>query len=102
MAKKVLRKCIGCLELKDRENLIKITKEHSTGEIIINPNTKIFGRSVYLCYNNSCIKDSLKKNKLAKFLKSNLSEDFKEKLQELNKEEIYDKGVKNRKKYEFR
>lgn len=80
MKREVLRKCIGCLQLKDRAQMIKITREHQTGEVIINPNSKIFGRSVYLCYNDSCIENSLKKNKLAKFLKTGLTEEFKEKL----------------------
>lgn len=80
MKKEVLRKCIGCFECKNREEMIKITREHSTDKIFINPNSKIFGRSVYLCYNNSCIENSLKKNKLAKFLKSNLDEEFKKRL----------------------
>lgn len=80
MKKEVLRKCIGCFELKTREELIKITREHQTGEIFINPNSKIFGRSVYLCYNKTCIENSLKKNKLSKFLKAAMTEEFKEKL----------------------
>lgn len=67
--------------------MIKITREHNTGEIFINPNSKIFGRSVYLCYNNTCIENSLKKNKLQKFLKANLDEEFKVKLRTIiNKE----------------
>ena len=32
----------------------------------INPDTKIFGRSVYLCYNKMCIEGALKKNKIQK------------------------------------
>ncbi len=80
MKQEVFRKCIGCFESKNREEMIKITREHETGEIFINPNSKIFGRSAYLCYNNSCIEKALKKNKLAKFLKAGFDEDFKEKL----------------------
>ena len=80
MSRKILRKCIGCFEIKAREEMIKITREYFTGEIFINPNSKIFGRSVYLCYNKTCIEHSLKKNKLAKFLKAKLTEDFKEKI----------------------
>lgn len=80
MAKEILRKCIGCFVAKNREEMIKITREHNTGEIFIMPNSKIFGRSVYLCYNKNCIENSLKKNKLAKFLKSRLTDEFKEKL----------------------
>ncbi|MFA7659517.1 MAG: YlxR family protein [Candidatus Gastranaerophilaceae bacterium] len=86
MTKEVLRKCIGCFESKNREEMIKITREYKTKEIFINPNSKIFGRSVYLCYNKTCIENSLKKNKLAKFLKANLSEEFKETLRTIHKE----------------
>lgn len=80
MEKEVLRKCIGCLQLQNRANMIKITRDSVTGEVFINPNSKIFGRSVYLCYNDSCVENSMKKNKLAKFLKANLTEEFKQKL----------------------
>jgi len=85
MTKQITRKCIGCFQDFNREDLIKITREHDTKEIFINPNTKIFGRSVYLCYNISCIEKSFKKNKLAKFLKADLTDDLKEKLTSISK-----------------
>lgn len=65
------RKCVGCGELKSRNELIKITKEHTSGDIVIAPNSKTFGRSVYLCYNQRCINDAFKKNRLNKSLKTN-------------------------------
>ena len=65
------RKCAGCGELKSREGMIKITKEHLTGEVIVNPDSKTFGRSVYLCYNQSCIEKAQKKNRLNRLLKTN-------------------------------
>ncbi|MBQ7126427.1 YlxR family protein [bacterium] len=65
------RKCVGCGELKSRNELIKITKEHKSGDIVIAPNSKTFGRSVYLCYNQRCINDAFKKNRLNKSLKTN-------------------------------
>ena len=86
MAKETLRKCIGCFELKNRDEMIKITKEHETKNIFVNPNSKIFGRSVYLCYNKSCVQSALKKNKLAKFLKANLTQELIDELQSFNKE----------------
>lgn len=86
MKKEITRKCIGCFEVKNRDDMIKITREGVTGKIFINPNSKIFGRSVYLCYNNTCIENSLKKNKLAKFLKANLTQELKETLTTIHKE----------------
>ena len=67
----VKRKCVGCGQLKDSKELIKITKNFLTGKVEINENSKIFGRSAYLCYNNECIKLAQKKNKLNKVLKTN-------------------------------
>lgn len=74
------RKCVGCGKIKNRENLIKITKENTHGTIVINPGNKIFGRSAYLCYNNSCIEAAFKKNKIAKILKASVPEDLKGRL----------------------
>ena len=84
--KENLRKCIGCNQITNRDEMIKITKESSTGQIFINPNSKIFGRSVYLCYNNSCIKDSLKKNRLARLLRTAITEELKTELETFHKE----------------
>ena len=69
---KNLRKCIGCGELKPRKDMIKITKEYATCEVVLNPNSKTFGRSAYLCYNQNCIEKAFKKNKISRVLKTNL------------------------------
>lgn len=76
----VERKCAGCGKLKNREELIKITKENLHGNVIINHSNKIFGRSVYLCYNNACIETAFKKNRISKVLKASVPEDLKGKL----------------------
>ena len=68
------RKCVGCGELKTRENLIRIMKTDKDG-LVVNPNSKIFGRSAYLCYNQSCIELALKKSKINKALKTNATLD---------------------------
>ena len=65
------RKCISCSELKPQAELIKITKEHDTGKIVIQPDSKIFGRSFYICKNEVCINTAFKKNKINKLIKCN-------------------------------
>lgn len=70
------RKCTGCMKILPRESLIKITSRHDDKKIIINPDKKTFGRSVYLCYNNDCITKAFKKNKISRFLKVKVSEGF--------------------------
>ena len=68
------RKCVGCGEFKPRENLIRIMKTDKDG-LVVNPNSKTFGRSAYLCYNQSCIELALKKSKINKALKTNAALD---------------------------
>ena len=71
------RKCIACGEIKPRSELIKITKEYTSGNIVVQPDSKTFGRSVYLCYNENCINAAIKKG-VNKLLKANISrEDLK-------------------------
>ena len=74
------RKCAGCGQIKNRKELIKITKQNPYGEIVLNPDSKIFGRSVYLCYNKSCIEAAFKKNRISKILKASVPEELKGKL----------------------
>ncbi len=74
------RKCIGCGEIKNRDNLIKITKEHIANTLVINGDSAVFGRSAYLCYNKSCIEKAFKKNKLQKILRTPVSEELKGKI----------------------
>lgn len=74
----VERKCVGCGKIKDRQELIKITKVDD--DIIVNPDSKKFGRSVYVCYNNVCIENTFKKNRISKILKTSIPEDLKGKL----------------------
>ena len=71
------RKCVGCGTIKDRGELIKITAQNPHNDIIVNGGSKIFGRSAYLCYNNTCIENAFKKNKLKKALRTPIKEDLK-------------------------
>ena len=72
----VLRKCCACGKIIDRTNLIKILKDHKTGDIIINPNSKTFGRSIYLCKTEECLKLAIKKKRL-KHLPENIIDNLK-------------------------
>ena len=68
----VMRKCISCRETYDRNNLLRITKDHKLG-IFLN---KGMGRSAYICKSKECYNDSKIKKKLQKALKTNLEPDF--------------------------
>ena len=74
------RKCVGCGIIKDRNELIKITAQNPHCNIVINGGSKIFGRSAYLCYNNTCIENAFKKDKLKRALKAPVTQELKGKL----------------------
>lgn len=74
------RKCVGCGTIKNRGELIKITAQNPLGDIIVNGGSKIFGRSAYLCYNNTCIENAFKKDKLKRVLKAPVPQELKGKL----------------------
>ena len=69
------RRCAGCWQIKDRKDLIRIT--NVAGTPVISPNSTTFGRSVYLCYNKSCIEAVFKKNKISKLLKTPVPNELK-------------------------
>jgi len=63
--------------MKPRSEMVKVTKDFQSGEVILNPDSKTFGRSAYLCYNRSCIEIVLKKKKINKALRTNADVDLK-------------------------
>lgn len=65
------RKCAACKKLQDADLMHKITKNFETGELFLNPNSKVLGRSVYVCKNEECIKLLIKKKRIKFALKTN-------------------------------
>ena len=47
MTIKQLRKCAGCGELKPRKDMIKITKDRFSEEVVINPIQELIDRKYY-------------------------------------------------------
>ena len=68
----VMRICISCRKTFDRNQLIKITKDHKQGIVF----QKGMGRSAYICKSKKCYSDSKIKKKLQKALKSSLEPEF--------------------------
>ena len=68
----VMRICISCRKTYDRENLLRITKDHKRGIMF----DKGMGRSAYICKSKTCFSDSKIKKKLQKALKTFLKTEF--------------------------
>ena len=68
----VMRLCISCRKTYDRNDLLKITKDHKQGIIF----QKGMGRSAYICKSIKCYSDPKIKKKLQKALKTFLEPEF--------------------------
>jgi predicted RNA-binding protein YlxR (DUF448 family) len=64
------RLCIGCYNLYNVNELIKI--KINNNRIFINPEFYLSGRSAYLCYNMECMFKAKKNKKLEKSLKNKI------------------------------
>ncbi len=70
------RQCRGCKKKFNRELLIKITLNNNN--LYINPDSKITGRSVYVCNCPDCILSLIKQKGIKRGLKFNMEDKIKE------------------------
>lgn len=74
------RKCIACGKIKNKIELIKITCEYKTKDVVIQPDNKTFGHSCYICKNELCINRAVKRGKIFKILRVKSIENFDKKI----------------------
>lgn len=81
MKKTPLRMCVGCREMKEKRELLRIvrTPEHS-GEIDLTG--KKSGRGAYICNDPACLKKARKSKALERALNVTLDEDVYLRLEE--------------------
>ncbi|OQC16477.1 MAG: hypothetical protein BWX72_00612 [Firmicutes bacterium ADurb.Bin080] len=72
---KETRTCIACKSKKDKNDCIRIAKLNN-GEIYVDEESKLGGRGVYICQENTCIKKVISKNLLNKSFKINVKKDI--------------------------
>lgn len=71
MIKKIpLRKCTGCLEMKDKRSLLRIVKSSSHSDFFIDLSGKASGRGAYICNNINCFEKAFKNKGLERSFKS--------------------------------
>ena len=81
MLKKIpLRMCLGCREMKPKNDLIRVVKSPDD-EISFDPVGKKPGRGAYVCKDINCFKKVTKSNALARALKMQIPEETMNELQ---------------------
>lgn len=76
-----LRKCVGCNEMKDKKELIRIVKS-SDGEINVDSTGKMGGRGAYICKNVKCFDAAVKAKRLEKAFKGKIPDEIYNSLRE--------------------
>lgn len=61
--KQPMRMCVGCGEMKEKRELIRVVKS-ADGEISLDKTGKKNGRGAYLCHNAECLKKARKSKRI--------------------------------------
>lgn len=75
------RKCVGCNEMKDKKDLLRIVRSPE-GEISLDLTGKKNGRGAYVCPNPECITKAVKEKRLERALEKTVSQDVYQQLLE--------------------
>lgn len=74
MVKKIpMRQCIGCGEMKNKKEMVRILKTPEN-EIILDVTGKKNGRGAYLCKTGECLKQAQQKKGLERSFKMSIPE----------------------------
>ncbi len=80
------RQCVGCHEMKNKKDLIRILKTEDEG-IVIDTTGKKNGRGAYVCPNTDCLEKAVRQKGLERSFKmavdNNVYEQLKKELMEI-------------------
>lgn len=77
------RTCIGCRKSRPKHQLVRIVNTPD-GKTEVDPSGKKSGRGAYLCHSSICWEKGLKKGRLERALRRNVSDEDQVKLAEQN------------------
>ncbi len=73
----ILRRCVACRKLLNREQLLKVTRDYQDGVVLEGG----MGRSAYLCPNEVCLEEACRRKRLQKALRCQVPTSVVEMLQ---------------------
>ena len=77
--KPALRRCTGCMEMKDKRTLIRIVLKQD-GDIVMDPTGKSNGRGAYICDSEECLRKAAGHKGLERSFKCAVPKEVYEKL----------------------
>lgn len=81
MKKVPMRQCVGCREMKDKKDMIRVIRT-ADGEVCIDESGWKNGRGAYICRSQACLDKAVSGHGLERSLKTQISPDIYKKLQE--------------------
>ncbi len=63
------RMCVACRNMYPQNELIRVVRDNSDGEVKLDIDKKLFGRGAYICKNKDCIQKAEKKRGLERHFK---------------------------------
>ncbi len=75
-----LRKCIGCGEMKNKKEMMRVLKT-TEDAIVLDTTGKKNGRGAYLCFSKECLKNAMKSKGLERSLKMPIPQNVYESLE---------------------
>ena len=75
-----LRKCIGCNEMKNKKEMMRVLKTPE-GEIVLDVTGRKNGRGAYLCFSKECLQKAIKNKGLERSLKMQIPQEVYENLE---------------------
>lgn len=75
------RKCVGCNEMKDKRELVRIVKTPEDA-ILLDVTGRANGRGAYLCRSMECLRLALRNKGIERSLKCQLTDEIKHELEQ--------------------
>ncbi len=69
-----MRMCVGCREMKEKRELIRIVRSPE-GEVSLDPTGKKSGRGAYVCRRGECLRRAIKQRQLERQLQVPMTEE---------------------------
>jgi len=76
------RMCVACRGRSAKAELLRFVRT-SAGEVVFDPQARLFGRSAYLCRTLTCVEQARRKRLLERHLRSNVGEGIWQELEGL-------------------
>lgn len=73
------RTCLGCMQSKNKSELVRIVKQND-GKIFVDKTGKANGRGAYICNNIECLDKAIKSKRLEKNFETKIDNEIYESL----------------------